>query len=103
MYYGFILTNCMYPIDKRLELKNCCFDNPRTSQEIRAVAQILKKANYIENTPIPETYEQFGKEVINLEMIVDKYFERYNLNKKYLYTRNGKNIVIFIIKWQKIG
>ena len=41
MYYGFILTNCMYPIDKRLELKNCCFDNPRTSQEIRAVAQIL--------------------------------------------------------------
>ena len=26
MYYGFILTNCMYPIDKRLELKNCCFD-----------------------------------------------------------------------------
>ena len=90
MYYGFILTNCMYPIDKRLELKNCCFDNPRTSQEIRAVAQILKKANYIENIPIPETYEQFGKEVINLEMIVDKYFERYNLNKKYLYTRNGK-------------
>lgn len=90
MYYGFILTYCMYPIDKKLELKNCCFDNPRTSQEIKAVAQILKKANYIENMPIPETYEQFGKEVINLEMVVDKYFEKYNLDRKYLYTKNGK-------------
>lgn len=47
MYYGFILTHCMYPMDKKLELKDCCFDNPRTSQEIKAVAQILKKANFI--------------------------------------------------------
>ena len=52
MYYGFILTNCMYPIDKRLELKNCCFDNPRTSQEIRAVAKkskLYRKYSYTRN------------------------------------------------------
>ena len=47
MYYGFILTHSMYPIDKKLELKDCCFDNPRTSQEIKAVAQILKKENLL--------------------------------------------------------
>ena len=48
MYYGFILTHSMYPIDKKLELKDCCFDNPRTSQEIKAVAQILKKRILLE-------------------------------------------------------
>lgn len=90
MYYGFILTHCMYPIDKRLELKDCCFDNPRTSQEIKAVAQILKKANFIGDAAFPETYKQFGKEVISLEMIIDKFFERYNLDRKYLLKKNGK-------------
>ena len=90
MYYGFILTHSMYPIDKKLELKDCCFDNPRTSQEIKAVAQILKKANFIGNAAFPETYEQFGKEVISLEMIIDLFFERYNLDRKYLLRKNGK-------------
>ncbi len=85
-------------------MKNCCFDNPRTSQEIRAVAQILKKANYIENTPIPETYEQFGKEVINLEMIVDKYFERYNLNKKiFIHEKWKKYSDIYYKMAKKLG
>ena len=90
MYYGFILTHSMYPIDKKLELKDCCFDNPRTFQEIKAVAQILKKANFIGHAAFPETYEQFGKEVISLEMIIDNYFKRYNLDRKHLLKKNGK-------------
>ena len=90
MYYGFVLTHSMYPLDNKLNLKDCCFDNPRTSEEIKAVAQLLKKANYIGKSAFPETYEQFGSEVINLEMIVDKYFEKYNLDRKYLQKKNGK-------------
>lgn len=90
MYYGFVLTHSMYPLDNKLKLKDCYFDNPRTSKEIKAVAQILRKANYIGKTAFPETYEQFGKEVISLEMIIEKYFERYNLDRKYLQKKNGK-------------
>ena len=101
MYYGFVLTHSMYPLENKLNLKDCCFDNPRTSKEIKAVAQLLKKANYIGKSAFPETNEQFGSEVINLEMIVDKFFEKYNLDRKYLKKKNGEEYTDIYYKMAK--
>lgn len=101
MNYGFILTNSMYPLEDKLILRNCCFDNPRTSQEIKAVALILKKANLMDKTAFPETYKQFGKDVINLEMIVDKFFEKYNLDRKYLLKKDGTEYTDIYYKMAK--
>ncbi len=90
MNYGFIMTTTLYPLAERLPLNGCFFDNPRTPEEIRAVAKMLRMANRIDDVGFPETSKQFGKEVISLEMALDCFFEENNLDKKYILKKNGE-------------
>lgn len=90
MKNGYVMTMCMFPLlEKKEILKGIYFDNPQNIDEIKQVAEILRKANY-SYSPFPETYKQFGKEYISLEFMKDKYYERYK-NDKDIQTRKSEN------------
>lgn len=90
MEYGYIMTMCMFPLlEKKEILKGIYFDNPKNIDEIKQVAEILRKANY-SYSPFPETYKQVGEKYISLEFIKDKFYEKYK-NDKNIQTRKDKN------------
>jgi len=75
------------------------FDNPKTDDEIKQVADILKDMNYASNRPVPENKEQVGEGVVTLKYI----FEQMKLvNKKYkelidFYEENKDSLDIYYI------
>lgn len=90
MNYGFIMTRTIYPLDEKKEiLGKYYFDNPRTREEIKEVATKLKKINFIDNTPFPETIKQFGDEVISLESMLEDFYLGHNLDRKHLKNKKG--------------
>jgi len=78
---NFIITTSFYPINKsKVFFGGMCFDNPKTDDEIKQVANILKGMNYASNRPVPENAEQVGEGVVTLKYI----FEQMKfVNKKY--------------------
>lgn len=90
MNYGFIMTRTIYPLDEKKEiLGKYYFDNPKTSEEIKEVATKLKKINFIDNTPFPETIKQFGDEIISLESMLEDFYLENNLDRKHLKNKKG--------------
>lgn len=73
----FIMTKCMFPLSKPKKIfHDIYFDNPRNITEIKKVAEVLKKANYIYPT-FPENYNQVNKDYVSLEYIRDCFYDTY--------------------------
>lgn len=77
---NFIITKFMYPIREKMDvLEGYYFDNPRTSEEIKYIADIIRKS-----TPFPPNDRLAGEEgYITLDYVVDKFKSRY-LQDKYV-------------------
>lgn len=77
---NFIITKFMYPIRKKMEiLHGYYFDNPRTPEEIKYVADIIRKS-----TPFPPNDRLAGKEgFITLDFVIEKFKNKY-VNDKYV-------------------
>lgn len=71
---NFILTKFMYPIKEKMEiLEGYYFDNPRTTDEIKYVEKIIRKA-----TPFPPSDKSIGEEgYITLDYIIEHFKTRY--------------------------
>lgn len=92
-----LLTYYAYPIEKK-DIKpffnGIYFDNPRSSEEIKYVANVLKQLNR-EETRLPEEQNQVGEGYVTLRMLVENFFENNshdeNVQKfsaKYRYEKN---------------
>ena len=90
MNSNFIMANCLYPLkDKMKILDMFYFDNPRTINEIKEIATILKDANYM-YSPLPEMplFDNEGKEFLSLKSLLEATYKNYakgkyiDLNKK---------------------
>lgn len=94
-----ILTNYAYPIDKK-NIKpffdGIYFDNPRTNEEIKYVANLLKKINR-EETRLPEEQYQVGEGYLTLRMVVETFFTNNSNDEivKNFYKKNGKEKNIY--------
>jgi len=83
------MTKCIFPLNKGLKLlDNLYFDNPRSFEEIKEIASIIKKANHM-YSPLPENkmYDEEGKEFISLELLLNELLENYKAD----YDVNLKN------------
>lgn len=94
-----ILTNYAYPIDKkniRPFFNGIYFDNPRTKEEIKYVANLLKKINR-EETRLPEEEYQVGKGYLTLRMVTEDFFTNNSDDDtvKNFYKKNGKEKNIY--------
>lgn len=71
---NFIMTKFMYPLERKLEImEGFYFDNPRTSEEIKYVEKIIRKA-----TPFPPTDKSIGEEgYITLDYVIERFKTRY--------------------------
>ena len=90
MNEGYIMTWNMLPLSEKQEiLKEIYFNNPRTTEEVEHIAQILKKANHLFN-PIPETTNQLKNKdnTISLEMIKKEFYNKYQ--KEFIVTKRKK-------------
>lgn len=72
---NFILTKFVYPLKEKLKIgEHYYFDNPRTAEEIKYVAKLVREA-----TPFPPNDKLAGGEgFITIDYILDKMKERYS-------------------------
>ena len=70
----FIITKFVYPIQEKMEIYDgCFFDNPRTTEEIKLVEKLVRKA-----TPFPPNDRLAGGDgFITIDYIINKMKERY--------------------------
>lgn len=94
-----ILTKYAYPIDKshlKTFFNGIYFDNPRTNEEIKYVATILKKLN-MKEIRLPEEQYQVGEGYITLRMLAEEFLRNYcndNVVNNF-YQKHGKEKNIY--------